>query len=361
MFKKILITLSCGGLVLFHTISWAQESPTYDDNDVPIDLSIGEPKIIKPKPKQETAPPAEAQPAPAPAEPAVTVETTTTTTTVTPPPAAPAAAPAPMPVPPPAPAPFPVPTPTAPPAVVEQTVPTPTLPAQPALPSGLETAPLPPTAETPVLPADGGPHRDAGSDLATAFPVTYAKYENGLSPQDAIDTYKFYARAHEGIGVILVPAYPSTQFSVDLLGEGGELLSQTQAPQPGATLSFQTSPLDRNATIYIQVKDAGLSPASPLTELRQYTLELKPIAAVQTEAPLAATAPSATEPMAPTSEQREREGEAPRALPVEGATRAPIINPMLFYGLIGVCTLAVVLTVLIVLRKMKKKKMTTEE
>ena len=169
-----------------------------------------------------------------------------------------------------------------------------------------------------------------------------------LSPQDPVDTYKFYARADEGIGVILVPAYPSTQFSVDLLGEGGELLSQTQAAQPGATLSFQTSPLDRNAIIYIQVKDASLSPASPLTELRQYTLELKPIVAVQAEAPLAAVAPPATLPpeeMAPPSSA--------------AATHGTI--SMLLYGLIGISALAVVLTVLIVLRKMKKKKVTTEE
>ena len=178
-----------------------------------------------------------------------------------------------------------------------------------------------------------------------------------LSPQDPVDTYKFYARADEGIGVILVPAYPSTQFSVDLLGEGGELLSQTQAAQPGATLSFQTSPLDRNAIIYIQVKDASLSPASPLTELRQYTLELKPIVAVQAEAPLAAVAPPATLPpeeMAPPSS-------AASTPEPQKNTKPSGVSPMLLYGLIGVSALAVVLTVLIVLRKMKKKKVTTEE
>lgn len=345
MLKKSLVVLFGVGVILFYTSSWSQESkpaPTYDDDDVPVDLSVGEPKKIKPKPKTELKP---AEPKPTPVqEPAATG-------------AVKQEAPPPVPAPPPAPEPVPTPAPAPTPAPIEPALAPP--PPSPPLPVPSPTTPpetimTPPTVETTEIPAaplaplssDAGPQRDAGSDLASALPITYARYESVLSPQDSLDTYKFYARANEGIGFILTPGYPSTQFGVDLLGEMGELLSQTQSSQQGATLSFQTSPLDKNATIYIQIRDANMSTASPLTELRVYTLELKPIATALPIAP--AMEPT---PAAPGAEQPEPKKE----------WAASTLDPMLLYGLIGISVLAVLLTVLIVLRRMKKKKITTEE
>lgn len=140
-------------------------------------------------------------------------------------------------------------------------------------------------------------------DIATALPVTFNKYDdNTLSSQDTVDVFKLYARTGEGVGVILIPKNPTMQLAVALLGENGELLSQTQAPQPGAPLAFQTSPLDRNRIIYIQIKDANLPMNAPAFELRPYSLELKPIAPPPPAAaivPPATTAPTAVVAPAP--------------------------------------------------------------
>ncbi len=377
MFKKTILPLLSTACLFFYSSLLAQESkqtPTYDDNDVPVDLSVGEPKKIKPKPQTEMKPaetkPTEAvkpkeqpaatgavkQEAPKPAPEPTPAPTPVPTPAPVPAPAP--LAPQPVPVPPP---PLPVPAPTTPPVAV--TAPAPITPPPPPTlqPEGTLTQPAlpvaevlsPPVAPVAPLPSDGGPQRDAGSDLASALPITYAKYESLLSPQDPLDTYKFYARANEGIGVILTPGYPSTQFGVDLLGEAGELLSQTQSSQPGATLSFQTSPLDKNATIYIQIRDTNMSAASPLTELRSYTLELKPIAAALPVAPLVEAAPAA-----PVAEQPAQATEKPEAKKELGPA---IPHSMLLYAIFGAFILAALLTVLIVLRKMKKKKVTTEE
>lgn len=127
---------------------------------------------------------------------------------------------------------------------------------------------------------DGGPLKEAGSDLASALAVTFARYENNfLSPADTVDTFALFTRAREGVGVVLTPKHPSSQLVCDLLGKEGELLSQTQAGQPGQTLSFQTSPMEENAILYLRVRDMQLTETSPPAELREYALELRPIAA----------------------------------------------------------------------------------
>ena len=270
--------------------SWGQTTspPVYNDDDQPIDLAVEKAPAVKkqaPKPKQ-----------PAVAKPATEATPTTTATIpapVTPPPEA---QPAQAPTTPPAPVSAPTPTPpvTSPPAeaVAPSPAPTPvpapvTAPITPTLPATAPAEIVPP----PINPPDGAVKRDAGMDISTSMPVTFDKYDdNSLSSQDTTDVFKLYGRNGEGVGIILIPKSPTMQLSVALLGESGELLSQTQAPQPGAPLSFQTSPLDRNRIIYIQVKDANLPANAPATELRQYSLELKPIAPPPPPPPVAPVA-----------------------------------------------------------------------
>ncbi len=238
------------------------------------------------------------------------------------------------------------------------------------VPSNVPVVPVEPIApETSVAApgaADGGPMKDAGSDLTAAFPITYALYpENSLSPADTLDVYKLFGRAKEGIGVILIPAQPSSQLVCEILNEQGELLSETKAMSPGETLSFQTSPLEQNSVLYFRVKDLSLLPDSPPAETRKYSLELKPIQPLSIQ-PLSA-APEHAQPgqaqpgQAPTdqgvSEQPEPEqkSEAPEAGKKPKGEGAMEIDWML-YGLIGTGVLAVLLIAMILLRKLSRKK-----
>lgn len=208
----------------------------------------------------------------------------------------------------------------------------------------------------PFMPApapDAGPAKDAGSDRYSALAVTFQIYsENFLDSQDTMDVFKLFARAGEGVGVIVTPINPQMQMSVELLGEGGELLSQTQAPNPGAPISFQTSPLDKNSVIYLQIKDMNLMMGvSPQGETRKYSLELKPITAPEPPPPPTAMEGSSEEGLPP---------EGP--LPPEGE-EAPgfFSDPLMRYGLIGLGLLASVLAGMIFLRKRRAKARAEEE
>lgn len=130
---------------------------------------------------------------------------------------------------------------------------------------------------------DGGPWRDAGSDLNTALPIAFGRYgENYLSTNDNVDIYKFYARAGEGVALILTPLDGASLMSVDLMGKNGERLSQSAAKIPGESVSFQTSPLRENDIIYIQIKDLSLTAVAPNPNTeetaKRYSLELRPMA-----------------------------------------------------------------------------------
>ena len=183
---------------------------------------------------------------------------------------------------------------------------------------------------------DGGPFKDAGSDLATSLPITYSLYDdNSLSSQDRMDIFKFYIRTKEGVGVILKPNSPAMQIACEILSETGELLSQTQAATAGAPLSFQTSPFDKNGVIYLRITDMTLLPETPPTDIRRYSLEFKPIAAVvETAPPVQAEAAKA----AP-----EKKNETPKTEAVTGN--------LFLYGLIGIVVLGAVLLVMILIRK----------
>lgn len=215
----------------------------------------------------------------------------------------------------------------------------------------------PETPTQPVLPAqpappDAGPLRDAGENPSQALPVTYALYEsNSLSPSDTTDVFQFYARAKEGIGVILKPLHPSSKLSCEILGESGEVLSQTEAINSGELLAFQISPFEENKTIYFRIKDKNLLPESPLSEQRQYSFELKPIATLTpTPAPPASPqaastpsqppVPSASAPQPPESKPTRQEKQ-------EGHGT--------LYGLIGVGVLGVLLALMIFIRKRRKQ------
>src|SRR3989338_7204297 len=93
------------------------------------------------------------------------------------------------------------------------------------------------------------------------------------------------------------------QLSVSLLGESGELLTQTQAAQAGLPLAFQTSTLEVNKIIYVQIKDLSLAAQTPSDLTKKYSLELKPIApttAPPPPAPLAQPQPQQAEVTQPT-------------------------------------------------------------
>lgn len=320
------------------------------EEEKPTDLSVGEPK--RKAAKKEPA----VNPAPAPAP------------TETPTPPAPVPTPAPSSVPP-SPAPIPV-----PPAATQLKIPPPTLPT-PVVPVATPSTPAAPPVAAPAVvenlvpsnvsvvsvgavetSGDLGTKKDAGSDLSTALPVTYNKYDdNSLSSQDMIDVYKFYGRSGEGVGIILLPNYPNMQLSVEILGESGELLSQTQASQPGAPLSFQTSPLQKNTTLYLRIKDTNLVVGTASPDLRKYALELKPIVApvavvapppaAAPPPPAAVSAPTATPAPAPAKE-------APKAK----AKSSSSLSGSTFITIGGIAVLAVVLAVMIVLRKSRQKK-----
>lgn len=190
--------------------------------------------------------------------------------------------------------------PSAPPAVPE-----PPKAPEVIVPSDLPVVKPPAEIVGPATP-DAGPLKDAGGDLQTALVVTFTQYENNfLSPEDPVDVFQVYTRALEGVGVILKPKHPSSQLVCDLLGKDGELLSQTQASAAGQTLSFQTSPFKENSLLYLRLKDMNLAPESPLSELREYSLELRPLAAVQPPPP-APLPPQLEEPQpkAPPAEKR---------------------------------------------------------
>lgn len=199
--------------------------------------------------------------------------------------------------------------------------------------------------------------KDAGSDIANALPITYSQYNGTLSTEDNVDLYKFYARAGEGIGMIATPDNPSLQLAVDLLGENGEILSQTQAPQAGAPLSFQTSPLGKNTTIYIQIKDNNLSGLA-VTGLKKYTLELKPIVvAVPVTPEPSPTATTETLPPAGVAELPTQTPPPPPSQPIVKSVTKESSFSTLGYSALGIVLLAGLVTLLIVLRKMRMKKM----
>lgn len=196
----------------------------------------------------------------------------------------------------------------------------------------------PPTEAAPTT--DGGPLKDAGGDLQTALAVTFAKYENNfLSPQDAADVFQLYTRAREGVGVILKPKHPSSQLVCDLLGKEGELLSQTQAPAAGQTLSFQTSPFEENALLYLRVKDMNLAPDSPPSELREYSLELRPIAALEPPAP----PPAELEPAAKRKRAEPKKSDPPLWQ-----------NGYVQYGAAGFALLVLMMVLIALMRRRKK-------
>lgn len=221
-----------------------------------------------------------------------------------------------------------------PPAAFEPAAPQPAAPIEPAAPSGPA--------------ADAGPAKDAGSDRYAALPVTFQIYsENFLDTQDLMDVFKLFARSGEGVGVIVTPANPQMQMSVELLGESGELLSQTQAPNPGAPISFQTSPLDKNSVIYLQIKDMNLmAGVAPPGETRKYSLELKPITAPEPPPPPPTAAMEGTsQEGAPTEEP----------LPPEGEEPGFFSDPLIRYGLIGLGVLMALLATMLFLRKRRAK------
>lgn len=225
--------------------------------------------------------------------------------------------------------------PEAMPPVQEETEPIPPEMAEPMPP------PMEAPAPTTIAPAaDAGPAKDAGSDRYSALPVTFQIYaENFLDVQDTIDVFKLFARAGEGIGVIVTPSSPQMQMSVELMGENGELLSQTQAPNAGAPISFQTSPLDKNSVIYLQIKDMNLMMGvSPPGETRKYSLELKPLTAPQPPPP-PPTAMETEEPLPP-------EGEGAPGF---------FSDPLMLYGGIGLGVLGALLAVMMFLRKRRAK------
>ncbi|OGQ28882.1 MAG: hypothetical protein A3F82_09865 [Deltaproteobacteria bacterium RIFCSPLOWO2_12_FULL_44_12] len=243
-----------------------------------------------------------------------------------------------------------------------------------AVPPPPTITPPPPTVTE--LPPDGGPKKDAGSDLTSALPVTFQKYEeNTLSTKDTADTYKLYSRAGEGIGVILIPSDPSMQLSVSLLGESGELLTQTQAAQAGLPLAFQTSTLEVNKIIYVQIKDLSLAAQTPSDLTKKYSLELKPIApttAPPPPAPLAQPQPQQAEvtqptppvvPAAPTeaAPQAKEEVKAEAKPEVQEPKKTSSLrsrlsqNKKVLYGIVGVGFLVILLVVLMVVRKTRKK------
>lgn len=280
------------------------------------------------------------------------------------------------------------------PAFVE----TPAAPAAPepqpepdkTLPKDLSVLPVETKGE---LPGDGGPGKDAGQELISALPITFSRYEdNYLSNDDLVDVYKIYARAGEGLGFIIIPSNNDSQLAVDILGPSGDLLSQTQAQQPGQALTFQTSPIPTNSTLFIRIQDTrllGQGAANP--QLRKYSLELKPIAAPQPPAasfPPSRTAettqpatPEASEPAEPSlkeeeemrkKEEKERQAKALRErdknrrekirknrIPEEEKNPETSLfsfleDPLYFYGIIGAGVLLLLFIVLLILRKRKK-------
>lgn len=199
-----------------------------------------------------------------------------------------------------------------------------------------------PPATTPLVATplqDGGPLKDAGNELLSALSVTYSQYEsNFLSPVDSVDTFKIFTRLQEGVGVILKPKHPATLLACDLLGEGGELLSQTQASGPGQHLAFQTSPFEKNGIIYLQVRDSNLSADSPPTEQREYSLELKPIAVI------VPPPPPPTPPPAPTPVEQSKD---------ESLFQLP--ENFWQYGLAGLVFLVLVLSLIVLIRRRRRK------
>lgn len=234
-------------------------------------------------------------------------------------------------------------------------------------------APSIPTTEAlaGTAPADAVVARDAGSSIAEALPVTYFRYnDNSLSDKDTVDIFKFYARAGESLGIVLEPKDPKMQIAIDLLGESGEVLTQTQASAPGSSLSFQTSPINTNAVVYIQVRDMNLLVQGvPTPEVRGYALELKPISAqtpstVQPasiappiQVPSATSAPALLPEVPPTEEAKlkpkDRIKKKMGMLHEEASSF--LDDPMIFYGLVGLSVLVILLLLLIVVRKVSRK------
>lgn len=247
------------------------------------------------------------------------------------------------------------------PALPEPALPEPE-PPKPEIkvPSNIPVVPVEPSApgQATTVPEmtfpDGGPMKDAGADLTGALPITYAIYnENGLSSADTIDTYKFYGRTKEGVGVILVPSQPSSQLACEIVNERGELLSDTKALNPGEALSFQTSPLEQNSVLYFKIKDLNLLPDSPPTEIRKYSLELKPIQSITITQP----AQPMAEVQPPSEEQPEgQKMETPGPKKETKVMEEPQEIDWFLYGLIGAGVLIGLLAGVIVFRKFRRPK-----
>lgn len=222
--------------------------------------------------------------------------------------------------------------------------PPPPPPPEITVPSDVSVVQVKPFEEATTELQDGGPLKDAGGDLPNALVIAYSRYEsNFLSPSDLIDIFKIFTRPQEGIGVILKPKQTSTQFACELVGEQGELLSQTQAAAAGETLAFQTSPFEKNGMIYLRVRDLSLLPDSPATEQREYSLELKPIAAILPPPPPFPEQPSPTQ--SPAKKQEKPMEEPPFQLPAN----------FWQYGLAGGAVLVLVVFLLILIRRRRRR------
>lgn len=297
--RKIFLLI---GMLLAFSVTAQTPPPLYDAEGeaLPPDLAIE-----KERPKVRPAAPSSATPSPSTpsvesATPLIKPEAQTPSETepsaITPPPAN-------------------VPTLQAVPKAIEPTLPEQTLP---------EEITVVPVTTQPQKLDDGGPWRDAGSDLNSALPITFGRYgENYLSTKDNVDIFKFYARAGEGVALILTPLDGTSQMSVDLMGKNGERLSQSAAKTPGESISFQTSPLRENDIIYIQIKDLSLTAAVPNPNAeesaKRYSLELRPMATVAALPPPPPPPPPAVAPAPPLTAAPVIEPKAEATTPV-GAT-----------------------------------------
>lgn len=320
--------LLAAGIFLFQLNVFAQTSPPplYEEQgeeELPVDLSVEKLPQKKKPPPAEPQPPIEAtQPDVKPAEPAQKIQVEPKEAVQLPSPTPAPAAPPPPPI---------TPVETKPEIKVPANVPVIEVKPLEATPAQQESAPL----------QDGGPLKDAGNEPATALTVTYSLYEtNLLAPNDPIDTFKIYTRPQEGIGVILIPKNPASQLTCDLLGEQGEVLSQTQAPAPGQPLSFQTSPFDKNGVLYLQVRDLALSVAAPDAEPREYSLELKPIAVVAPPLPVLSPPQEAEKPAPPETKE-------------EPAFQLP--ENFQLYAIIGGAVLILLIVLLVWIRRRRNK------
>ncbi|MBI4124900.1 MAG: hypothetical protein HY466_03085, partial [Deltaproteobacteria bacterium] len=149
------------------------------------------------------------------------------------------------------------------------------------------------------------------------------------------------------------PKHPSSSLVCELLGKNGELLSQTQASAAGQILSFQTSPFEENAVLYLRVKDMNLAPDSPASELREYSLELRPIAALQPP-PEAVQSGAPPKPEPPGVKEKSAVREKPKT--TREVPAAPLWkNEAVQYGVGGFIVLVLVMVLIALMRRRKKQ------